>query len=56
VALSPSATGRLTRAALERARAAGAHMLHLSLDGSSPEVHASAGQQLQPMLVEGGVR
>jgi Radical SAM superfamily len=50
VALSPSATRRLTRAALERARAAGAHMLRLSLDSSSPEVHASAGQQLQPML------
>jgi AdoMet-dependent heme synthase len=41
VALSPSATGRLTHTALERARAAGTHMLHLSLDGSSPEVHDS---------------
>jgi AdoMet-dependent heme synthase len=39
VALSPSATGRLTRGALERARAAGTHMLHLSLDGSTPEIH-----------------
>jgi MoaA/NifB/PqqE/SkfB family radical SAM enzyme len=39
VALSPSATGRLTRVALERARAAGTHMLHLSLDGSTAEIH-----------------
>jgi AdoMet-dependent heme synthase len=39
VALSPSATGRLTRLALERARAAGTHMLHLSLDGSTPDIH-----------------
>jgi radical SAM protein len=41
VALSPSATGKLTVAALEKARAAGTHMLHLSLDGSTPETHDS---------------
>ncbi|TAK21398.1 MAG: TIGR04053 family radical SAM/SPASM domain-containing protein [Chloroflexota bacterium] len=39
VALSPSATGRLTRPALERIKATGAQMLHLSLDGSSADVH-----------------
>lgn len=39
VALSPSATGRVTRAALERVKGIGTHMLHLSLDGSSPEMH-----------------
>jgi radical SAM protein len=39
VALSPSATGKLTRQALERAKAAGTHMLHLSLDGSTAEIH-----------------
>ncbi len=39
VALSPSATGRLTREALERVKRAGTHMLHLSLDGSTPEIH-----------------
>jgi radical SAM protein len=39
VALSPSATGRLTRPALERVKAAGTHMLHLSLDGASAETH-----------------
>ena len=39
VALSPSATGRLTRPALARIKATGIHMLHLSLDGSSPPVH-----------------
>ena len=39
VGLSPSATGKLTRSALERARTAGTHMLHLSLDGSTAEIH-----------------
>ena len=39
VALSPSATGKLTRPALERVKAAGTHMLHLSLDGASAETH-----------------
>ncbi len=39
VALSPSATGKLTRQVLERARGTGTHMLHLSLDGSTAEVH-----------------
>ncbi len=39
VALSPSATGRATRKRLERVRAAGTHMLHVSLDGSTPEIH-----------------
>ncbi|HEX8968073.1 MAG TPA: TIGR04053 family radical SAM/SPASM domain-containing protein [Chloroflexota bacterium] len=39
VALSPSATGKLTRHALERAASAGTHMLHLSLDGSTAEIH-----------------
>jgi AdoMet-dependent heme synthase len=39
VALSPSATGRATRERLARAKAAGTHMLHLSLDGSTAEIH-----------------
>jgi AdoMet-dependent heme synthase len=39
VALSPSATARATRERLARARAAGTHMLHVSLDGSGPEIH-----------------
>jgi AdoMet-dependent heme synthase len=39
VALSPSATGKLTRQALERVKAAGTHMLHLSLDGASADTH-----------------
>ncbi|MHB8620989.1 MAG: TIGR04053 family radical SAM/SPASM domain-containing protein [Chloroflexota bacterium] len=39
VALSPSATGRTTRRALERVRETGTHMIHLSLDGSSPAIH-----------------
>lgn len=39
VALSPSATGKLTRPALERVKAAGTHMLHLSLDGATAETH-----------------
>jgi AdoMet-dependent heme synthase len=39
VALSPSATGKLTRPALERVKAAGTHMLHLSLDGATAESH-----------------
>jgi len=39
VALSPSVTGKLTRQALERAKTAGTHMLHLSLDGSTADIH-----------------
>ncbi|MDE3074422.1 MAG: TIGR04053 family radical SAM/SPASM domain-containing protein [Chloroflexota bacterium] len=39
VALSPSATGRVTRRALERVKDTGTHMIHLSLDGSRPEIH-----------------
>ncbi|GAB4330541.1 MAG: TIGR04053 family radical SAM/SPASM domain-containing protein [Dehalococcoidia bacterium] len=39
VGFSPSATGRLTREAIRRARDAGAHRLHLSLDGASAETH-----------------
>lgn len=39
VGFSPSATGRLTRDALRRARDAGTHRLHLSLDGATAETH-----------------
>lgn len=39
VALSPSATRLVTRRALERIKACGTQMLHLSLDGASAEVH-----------------
>jgi AdoMet-dependent heme synthase len=39
VALSPSATGRLTQRSLEQVKSTGTHMLHLSLDGSRPRVH-----------------
>jgi len=39
VALSPSATPRLTPAVLERWRTLGVTSLSLSLDGASPEVH-----------------
>jgi AdoMet-dependent heme synthase len=41
VGFSPSATGRLTRVALARARDAGTHRLHLSLDGATAETHDS---------------
>lgn len=39
VALSPSATKLVTRANLRRMKDAGLHMVHVSLDGSRPEVH-----------------
>lgn len=39
VGFSPSATGRLTREAIRRASEAGAHRLHLSLDGASADTH-----------------
>ncbi len=39
VGFSPSATGRLTRAALEWAKEAGVHRLHLSLDGATADTH-----------------
>jgi radical SAM protein len=39
VGFSPSATGRLTPEALRRARDAGTHRLHLSLDGATAETH-----------------
>ncbi|HVA23694.1 MAG TPA: TIGR04053 family radical SAM/SPASM domain-containing protein [Chloroflexota bacterium] len=39
VALSPSATGRVTRRSLERVRDSGVHMLHVSVDGSTAEQH-----------------
>lgn len=39
VALSPSATRLVTRRALERVKACGLQMLHLSLDGASAQVH-----------------
>jgi radical SAM protein len=38
-ALSPSATRRVTRAALQRLRDIGVSMIHLSLDGATAEVH-----------------
>jgi radical SAM protein with 4Fe4S-binding SPASM domain len=41
VSLAPSATSRLSKNFLERARACGAGRLSLSLDGSSPRVHDS---------------
>src|SRR5512141_18810 len=41
VGFSPSATKLVTRKAIERARDAGVDMVHVSLDGSSPEVHDS---------------
>lgn len=46
VSLSPSATPLLTRANLQRAKDAGVVRLHLSLDGSTPEIH-DAFRQLQ---------
>ncbi len=39
VALSPSATGRAKRVAIEQAKEAGARSIHVSLDGPSPEAH-----------------
>ena len=39
VALSPSATKLVTRDNLLKVKEAGVHMVHISLDGSSPEVH-----------------
>lgn len=39
VGFSPSATGRLTHDAIRRARDAGTHRLHLSLDGASADTH-----------------
>jgi AdoMet-dependent heme synthase len=39
VSFSPSATALLNRDNLQRARDAGAMRLHLSLDGSTPEIH-----------------
>lgn len=39
VALSPSATALVTRRALIRAQEAGVAMLHVSLDGSTAEIH-----------------
>jgi radical SAM protein len=41
VGFSPSATGKLTRANLQRAMDAGTHRLHLSLDGATAESHDS---------------
>ncbi len=39
VGFSPSATRLVTRAAIERVRDTGVDMVHISLDGSCPEVH-----------------
>ncbi len=39
VALSPSATKLVKREALQRVKDAGVHMVHLSVDGSRPEIH-----------------
>ena len=39
VALSPSATALVTRRTLTQAKEAGVAMLHVSLDGSTPEIH-----------------
>ena len=39
VSLSPSATALLTRKNLQKAKDAGVVRLHLSLDGSTPEIH-----------------
>ena len=39
VGFSPSATRLVTRAAIERVRDVGVDMVHVSLDGSCPEVH-----------------
>ena len=39
VALSPSATKLVTRDNLKKVKDAGINMVHISLDGSSPEVH-----------------
>ena len=39
VALSPSATARVTRARMERVAAAGVDTVHISLDGATAEVH-----------------
>ena len=39
VSLSPSATALLTKANLQKAKDAGVVRLHLSLDGSTPEIH-----------------
>jgi radical SAM protein len=39
VGFSPSATKLVTRKAIERVRDAGVDMVHVSLDGSCPEVH-----------------
>lgn len=39
VGFSPSATRLVTRAAIERVRDIGVDMVHVSLDGSCPEVH-----------------
>lgn len=39
VGFSPSATGRLTAAAIRHARDAGTHRLHLSLDGATAVTH-----------------
>ncbi|MHB8991419.1 MAG: TIGR04053 family radical SAM/SPASM domain-containing protein, partial [Chloroflexota bacterium] len=39
VSLSPSATALLTKANLQKAKDAGVVRIHLSLDGSTPEIH-----------------
>lgn len=39
VSLSPSATALLTRSNLQKAKDAGVVRIHLSLDGSTPEIH-----------------
>lgn len=39
VALSPSATKLVNQESLKRVKDAGVHMVHISLDGSRPEVH-----------------
>jgi AdoMet-dependent heme synthase len=44
VSFSPSATALLTRDNLQKARDAGAMRLHLSLDGSTPEIHDATRQ------------
>jgi len=41
VGFSPSATGKLTKANLQRALDAGTHRLHLSLDGATTDSHDS---------------
>ncbi len=41
VGFSPSATKLVTRAAIERVRDTGVDMVHVSLDGSCPDVHDS---------------